>query len=142
MSPKKKKKRVAPPVYRFQCTKCGECCRRPGEVWATREELVATASYLGMSFDALVLQHLVRFDGAFGEFIMEESGACTFLQDNRCTINPVKPWQCAAYPFWPEVVESQASWDAEREECEGIGRGDPVELVDIRRWCAGDPFED
>jgi hypothetical protein len=40
----------------------------------------------------------------------------------------VKPVQCRLYPFWPELVENRANWEAERTMCPGIGKGGLVQI--------------
>lgn len=46
---------------------------------------------------------------------------CIFLENGKqCGIYDVRPVQCRTYPFWPNVVESPASWKEEQQSCEGI----------------------
>jgi Fe-S-cluster containining protein len=60
------------------------------------------------------------------------AGQCHFLTSEGCSIHPAKPTQCRLYPFWPELVEDRAAWNAERVDCPGIGKG---ELVQIGTAC-------
>jgi Fe-S-cluster containining protein len=72
--------------------------------------------------------------GAFLErYCQEEDGwislrmdrpACPFLTEaNRCSIYPVRPKQCVAWPFWTENLE-RATWKGPVKECcPGIGNG-------------------
>jgi Fe-S-cluster containining protein len=41
--------------------------------------------------------------------------ACIFLDHatNACTIYQVRPSQCSTYPFWPAILQSQATWNDE-----------------------------
>ena len=64
----------------------------------------------------------------------ETSGKCVFLQkDGGCRVYRVRPLQCQTYPFWPENLSSQKSWQREARRCEGIGRGSevPVQLIEM-----------
>lgn len=122
---------------RFECTACGECCRREGDVFLSRAEGRA-AVQLAYGDDATV-------DAFLGELWVEEAdgrlrievprgGACPFLQsDGRCRVHAAKPLQCRTYPFWPEIVRTRRSWKVERGYCEGIGRGEPVPPDHIAR---------
>ena len=56
--------------------------------------------------------------------ILEDSdGRCLFYEDDGCKIYPVRPNQCAAYPFWFENLRSIKEWRRITRECPGIGRG-------------------
>ena len=63
--------------------------------------------------------------------------ACPFLgADNRCHIYPVRPKQCATWPFWEENLE-RASWDGPvRECCPGIGSGPLHSAEEVERLAA------
>jgi Fe-S-cluster containining protein len=51
--------------------------------------------------------------------------ACAFLdENNRCKIYPVRPKQCATWPFWTENLE-RAAWEGPVKDCcPGIGKGE------------------
>ncbi len=64
---------------------------------------------------------------------------CMFLENyaadgdpdiNGCNVHNVKPKPCAAYPFWPVVMESEEAWNKEAEFCPGIGKGDVI--IDVQ----------
>jgi len=57
-----------------------------------------------------------------------KTSQCHFLTENGCSVHPVKPVQCRLYPFWPELVENRANWQAERAMCPGIGKGELVQI--------------
>lgn len=53
---------------------------------------------------------------------------CRFLTEEGCGIHEVKPTQCRAFPFWPEMVESEEAWEKTGEWCPGIGEGELVTI--------------
>jgi Fe-S-cluster containining protein len=54
------------------------------------------------------------------------------LKGDDCSIHEIKPMQCRTYPFWPENLQSEKTWLAEKSYCEGIGpEGDPYRAPDI-----------
>jgi Fe-S-cluster containining protein len=62
------------------------------------------------------------------------NGQCVFLgKDNQCNIYHLRPTQCRTYPFWPELLDKEAHWLAERKFCEGIDRGKVVDTRHIRQ---------
>lgn len=117
---------------RFECTLCGACCRRPGIVVLDDDEVHAIAEHQQRAPEELI--ETCNLELHQDEWWMRITGrACPFLIDDRCSIQPVKPRQCATYPFWPEIVPDDAAWRAEAEHCPGIGRG--------KRWSADEIAE-
>lgn len=109
---------------------CGACCRRPGLLIFGDDEVRAIAKHEGVSIYDLILRcNLEVTDGEWRIELVEQP--CPFLVDDRCSIQDVKPRQCRSYPFWPEIVEDDATWDAEREHCPGIGEGFEWQSADI-----------
>ncbi len=106
----------------FECTRCGHCCKRPGVVALNDDDLTRIATTLGLTQQELCDRLLRR---RLGRWVLSvrEGGACVFLGESGCMIHEDKPLQCRAYPFWPEVLESPQSWDAEATQCEGMGQG-------------------
>ena len=86
------------------------------------DELTTIAEYLDENEDLLAtdLDLEPRQDGWWLDL---SDGPCPFLRSDRCSIHQVKPRQCRTYPFWPEIVESERSWQKESRVCPGIGRG-------------------
>lgn len=75
--------------------------------------------YLARSDSDLVLQS-------------RDDGRCILLgKDNRCRAYPVRPVQCATYPFWPELLKTARAWKQEKSRCEGIDQGEPVPVAVI-----------
>lgn len=110
---------------RFECTQCGDCCKRPGALYLSSEEAASIAAYLGVSLAYFYDEYL---EGNPPHIYNAPGHACSFLaEDNSCSIYPVRPTQCKTYPFWPHILENQETWEAERRVCEGIGRGSIVE---------------
>lgn len=120
----------------FACTRCGDCCRRAGEVRFSASEADAVARRLLGEIatrESLAgeLWHQ-DYDGAYCVTV-DEGSACPFLAEGGCTIHDLKPTHCQTYPFWPEVLERRALWRHERRYCEGIGEGAPYPFEAIQR---------
>jgi Fe-S-cluster containining protein len=110
--------------FRFECTRCGECCRKPGVVYLGRGEAARLAAHLGMEELVFRARYVTRYSE--DEEAIEVPGdtdGCPLLDGDLCSVEAVKPNQCRAYPFWPELVEDPEAWELEKAACEGIGRG-------------------
>lgn len=107
---------------RFECTLCGACCRRPGIVVIAEDELTAIAEHENTTTETLI--DTCQLEPRSGEWWIRLRGrVCPFLVNDRCSIQSVKPRQCATYPFWPEILQNDETWSAEAEHCPGIGEG-------------------
>ncbi|MDZ4814872.1 MAG: YkgJ family cysteine cluster protein [Verrucomicrobiota bacterium] len=83
----------------YECQRCGNCCRWPGDVKVTVPEVSAIASYLGLSDDELIERYTrLRGDRNGLSLIEKPNHECVFLEGNVCLINAVKPKQCQDFP--------------------------------------------
>lgn len=106
---------------RFSCTECGKCCYGfPGYVWLSPQEIIKIATFLQIDEQTFIKKFT---KAVFRRLSLKEKGdnyACIFFQDGKCSIYPVRPKQCKTYPFWPEIVENEQTWEEEKKFCEGI----------------------
>lgn len=110
-------------ALRFQCQPgCIRCCDKKGFVYMTGEDLVRMAEFLGMTPASFEARYVVRTRRTL-RLRSPRRGNCYFLSAAGCAVHPVKPAQCRAYPFWPEILASRERWLAESTTCPGIGMG-------------------
>ena len=120
---------------RFSCTQCGNCCRNHGEyafVYLAARDVTAIAGHLGLPESLFLKRYCREVDGWIT--LRMDLPACPFLEeDNRCGIYPVRPKQCATWPFWEENLE-RATWDGPVKTCcPGIGAGTLVPAEQVER---------
>lgn len=121
-------------MLRFACQKgCVKCCDRRGSVYLSELDLQRAAKYLGMSAAEFEARYVVRYRHVM-RLRKPPKGQtqCQFLTDEGCSIHPVKPTQCRAYPFWPSLIENQTAWKLEGMFCPGIGKGNLVQIKTAR----------
>lgn len=123
------------PIH-FECTACGKCCTGNAEthyIALTSTEATKLRKHLGVSeawFRRRYVEHLTR--NSWG--IRMHNGQCAFLDKHgRCGIYTLRPTQCRTYPFWPELMDDETHWQAEKKYCEGINRGPVVDIKMIER---------
>lgn len=127
---------------RFECTQCGNCCTGPpGAVWFTAPECRAMAAVLGLDEATFRRRHARKVDGRWTlrETLTEHGYDCVFLDRESqpgiagCRLYEARPSQCRSWPFWPENLESKASWDSARTQtpCPGMGHGPLISVESI-----------
>lgn len=120
---------------RFSCTRCGNCCRNHGEythVYLTPHDVRAIAGHLALP-EPEFLERYCQADE--GDVVLRmDQPACPFLgEGNACGIYPVRPKQCATWPFWKENLR-RAVWQGEvKRDCPGIDQGELHPREEIER---------
>lgn len=124
--------------FRFQCTECGDCCRRPGVVEFDEEDFRNTLDFLSITKREFITRYYcteeIEEEEELVTLWVEEGRPCEFLHENRCSIFEVRPKQCRTYPFW-EALLSDEDWKAEGKYCPGIGDGPTYTKEEIREIC-------
>lgn len=114
------------PWYRdglsFACTKCGHCCTgAPGYVWVNEEEIGRIAAFRNEPVERFSKRFVRRVGGRYS-LVERPGGDCIFWSvESGCTVYPARPAQCQTWPFWPENLADEASWDGVCQTCPGSG---------------------
>jgi Fe-S-cluster containining protein len=117
---------------RFECQPgCTACCEQKGFVYITEDDLNNIARFLGMTPEAFERRFVYRTRNLRRLRVPKDS-QCFFLNSSGCSIHAVKPVQCRAFPFWPELVEDRKEWHKTASYCPGIGKGDLVQIETAR----------
>ena len=86
------------PVY-YECQRCTACCRWPGEVKLTDEDITAMAIHLSLSERDFIEKYTQLRWFRLGLSLAEKpNGECVFLDGIDCRVQPVKPQQCRDFP--------------------------------------------
>ena len=110
---------------RFECTQCGKCCGgEPGSIWVDEKERSRIAEFLAIDEVSLRKDYLVR-KGGFVSIKERENFDCAFLDpvSKKCTIYPVRPDQCSAFPFWDALLTDKKIWNFYAIRCPGMNNG-------------------
>jgi Fe-S-cluster containining protein len=96
-------------------------------VYLTESDVVRIAEFLHLSQAEFERRHVYRTKRMI-RLRMARAAPCRFLNASGCSVHSVKPLQCSAFPFWPELLESEKEWHKTASWCPGIGKG---ELINI-----------
>jgi len=105
---------------RFRCVACGRCCRRPGWVRFTENDLRRAARRLDLTVSAFRERTIDEEDGEGAWIRVTRRRPCPFLREGGCVIHDAKPEQCRSFPFWPEILESRETWNRRARTCPGM----------------------
>ena len=125
---------TAEPFY--QCQRCGNCCRWPGDVLVDEGEIEAIAGFLSLPLDDFVARFTrLRANRQGLSLIEKPNEECVFLDGINCTIQAVKPHQCSGFPNtwnfpgWQKYCEAIPVAGPGHSETE-IARPDPTSKPD------------
>jgi Fe-S-cluster containining protein len=109
----------------FRCKCCSECCRGMADgsnlVLVGPDEIRRIMDATGLKWEEIAEPYPEFIETAAGNRItlawcLRRNGdSCTFLDGDRCTVYPVRPWICRTYPFMLTCEGLQTG------ECQGLG---------------------
>ena len=95
------------PIF-LECQRCTACCRWPGQVRLTAEEIARIAAFKGMAEDDFIQQFTrLTWDRSGLALLEKPNHECVFLDGNDCAIQSVKPQQCRDFPNLWNVTGAQ-----------------------------------
>src|SRR5437867_820851 len=86
------------PVF-HECQRCTACCRWPGQVRLSDEEISRLAAFKQLQeFD--FIQQFTRLTTDRNGLALQDkpNGECIFLEGTNCAVQAVKPQQCRDFP--------------------------------------------
>lgn len=114
----------------FVCQMCGDCCRGFGGTYVTPADIRAIAAFIRVPAETFV-ENYCRMSGGRPVLAQKEDGYCMFWEKDRmCTIHPVKPRMCRAWPFIPGVLKDPKNWEIMSGVCPGIRTEFPADVVE------------
>lgn len=97
----------------YACQRCTNCCRWPGFVRITEDEIRSIAAFLKIEEREFIQHHTRLLPHRDGLALLDrEDGSCVFLEGNNCSLQAVKPQQCRDFPNgwnfpgWRDVCEA------------------------------------
>lgn len=121
----------------FECLQCGECCRGYGGTYLSVTDIENIAWYIGISQDELIQRYCTV--SAEGYVLRQKQDRYCVFWDGLCTIHPVKPRMCMAWPFIENLLREPSNWDVMAQACPGIRKG--FDKKDVIR-CANQRLEE
>ena len=105
----------------FNCKNCGQCCIGYGGTYVTEQDIRAIADYINEPAERFVHSYC-RPSGGKPLLAQKPDGYCIFW-DQNCSIHPVKPRMCKAWPFIESVLTDVENWQIMAAFCSGMKTG-------------------
>lgn len=129
--------------FSFSCQACGQCCKGfdTGEIFLFKKDVKRIFKHYDLRTshekEEFALTHFKIIEDSFKskqkgtkkqlrkrfytlglKIIAHPNDRCIFLNDDdRCSIYPIRPFQCRSYPFWRIVLTDEEEFEAHRKEC-------------------------
>lgn len=107
------------PESLFVCQQCGECCKGYGGTYVSAEDTVLISRFLDEDPAGFIGKYC-QMSGSRPVLVQASDGYCVFHADGACTIHPVKPVMCKAWPFIKSVLVDIGNWHAMAGTCPGM----------------------
>jgi hypothetical protein len=111
----------------FQCKKCGDCCKGYGGTYVTDSDINKIAEYIHVSPERFINEYCV-LSGKKYVLAQSDTGYCKFW-NKLCTIHPVKPKMCRAWPYIESVLVDPVNWEIMGNSCPGVNTHAPIDIV-------------
>lgn len=111
----------------FNCKKCGKCCKGFGGTYVSRQEIAEISRFLNI-YPGQFVAGYCQMSGRKPVLAQREDGYCVFW-NNVCTIHPVKPHMCRAWPFIPAILKDVENWRIMARSCAGICTDFPDQVI-------------
>ncbi len=120
---------------KFECQRCGNCCRgEPGVVWITKRETKNISLSMGVSTDLFTRNYVRLINGRIS--LLEHGNGDCVMYDNGCKIYGTRPRQCRTFPYWSSNLKNKIEWKEQKRTCPGIDKGKlhtPEEIESLLR---------
>jgi Fe-S-cluster containining protein len=109
----------------FECKLCGECCNGFGGTYVTDQDIIEIASFINADPKTFVANYC-DYSGSRPVLTLGANGSCIFFDtEKQCTIHPVKPYMCKAWPYIKTIIKNPENWNAMAGSCPGMKKDIP-----------------
>ncbi|RLB88796.1 MAG: YkgJ family cysteine cluster protein [Deltaproteobacteria bacterium] len=113
----------------FECQLCGDCCKGFGGTYVTDRDILKIASFINAD-PATFVETYCDYSGSRPVLTLGTNGACVFFDtEKQCTIHPVKPYMCRAWPYIKTIIKNPENWNVMASACPGIKKDIPHDTL-------------
>jgi Fe-S-cluster containining protein len=106
----------------FKCQQSGNCCRYPGFVYVTPENIKRMSAILNLSEEEFFKEY-VQIQNGWPIIASKTFHQNCFLDcNNKCKVYEGRPDPCKSYPNWDQIWQSDESLIHESLLCPGLDK--------------------
>lgn len=113
----------------FECQLCGDCCKGFGGTYVTEQDIKEICKYIDSDKEKFKSTYC---DPSGSRFVLTrgKDGCCIFFEkEKQCTIHPVKPYMCRAWPFIKTILKNPENWNIMANSCPGMKKDIPHDAL-------------
>ena len=104
----------------FKCQECGACCKGFGGTYISEKDIEKISKQINVDPE-IFLDKYCTMSGSRYVLAQGKDDNCIFYnQEKQCTIHPVKPYMCRAWPFIKTIISNPENWNTMANSCPGI----------------------
>jgi Fe-S-cluster containining protein len=111
----------------FICRQCGDCCKGYGGTVISDEDIYNISNYINADPHRFVADYC-QSAGTKMVLAQRSDGYCIFW-NGLCTIHPVKPYMCKAWPFIRSISVDVNNWHIMAALCPGMRTDVPDRVI-------------
>ncbi len=109
----------------FECKLCGDCCKGFGGTYVTPDDIRRIADFI-QSDPGTFIRDYCDMSGSRPVLTQAENETCIFFDpEKQCTIHPVKPYMCKAWPYIATIIDHPENWNMMANSCPGMRKDVP-----------------
>ena len=120
--------------FSFSCNCCGECCKNRDDILINAYDIFRLSKGLNISDSQLLQMYCEIYIGPISKIplvrIRFPGGVCSFLRDNKCSVDLFKPSVCRLYPLGRGMVGESGDIFYFKQDVPCGGKGTQI----VKEW--------
>ena len=113
----------------FKCLECGACCKGFGGTYISEDDIKKISQHINIDPEIFLTRYCV-VSGSKHLLAQGKDDSCIFYdKEKQCTIHPVKPYMCKAWPFIKTIMSNPENWNIMANSCPGMKKDVPHEIL-------------
>ena len=104
----------------FECKMCGSCCHGEDGTTIQGDKIEALADFLGKKVESFLAEFCLEKYGRVFIKTGPEKLCILYNKEKGCLVHPVKPHNCALWPFFPALLRDKDNWETAKGACPGL----------------------
>ncbi len=104
----------------FKCQKCGDCCNGFGGTYVSEPDILNISAFINIKAKNFITKYCDMSGSGYVLTLGKDEYCIFFDKIKQCTIHPVKPYMCKAWPFIQTLIKYPENWNVMANSCPGM----------------------